>query len=363
LHTCAVTTNNTARCWGYNASGQATPPTNLGTIAQISAGYDHTCAITIDFTAQCWGLGFSNGNGRIGSIYKPRPPLVQLENQGTGLEIVVTNANSQPGETKWSAWDYSTGAVLCQDVSTTSCAVAKSTVGKSYRVKVIFTNETGSSLATVSSSFKNCSPNPELETSASKWFPSSGSKVTITATLRDFCTPYPATISVRERKAGKSWSGWSKYFVSKGKKISFARYPKVPTEFEFKAVSGGKAVVSQRDWISVKPGIKYSLSSTRTYTNYRFAQGGVLTFKINAARSYSGRCAIFGDTEYAYNFALNYMGEEHKLGYFKVVNGYGVGKLQMRWNGVVSASISCESSTFPDDDFLSIRNVTLRANF
>jgi hypothetical protein len=330
-------------------------------VTQISAGWSHNCTITTVNTAFCWGSSNDDGNASI--TYKPLAPIVYLENLGSGLQITVPNAESQTGETVWTAWDYSTGAVLCREVSGTSCVASKSTLGKSYRVKVVFTNEAGSSLARVSSSYKNCLPNPRISTALSTSSPKSGSRVSITATLRDFCPPSPATISYRERQVGKSWSSWSKYYVSSSKKSSLTKYPRVPTEFEFKAVSNGETIASERRTIDVNPGIKYTLSSTRTYTNYRFAQGGILTFKITAGSGYYGRCAIFGDTDYAYNFALNYMGEEHKLGYFRVINGYGVGKLQMRWNGVVSASISCESSTFPDDDFLSIRNVTLRANF
>ena len=74
-HTCAVTTSDVAKCWGYNASGQlgdgnttnsSTPVnvTGLGSgVARISAGSSHTCAVTTSGAAKCWGY---NADGRLG---------------------------------------------------------------------------------------------------------------------------------------------------------------------------------------------------------------------------------------------------------------------------------------------------------
>src|SRR3990172_7697131 len=58
-HTCGVRTDGTLACWGYNASGQASPPG--GTFTQVSAGYyEYTCAVRTDGTLACWGW---NGYG------------------------------------------------------------------------------------------------------------------------------------------------------------------------------------------------------------------------------------------------------------------------------------------------------------
>ncbi|HET9257694.1 MAG TPA: Ig-like domain repeat protein, partial [Pseudonocardiaceae bacterium] len=61
FHTCAVTTAGTARCWGRDDFGQLSPPADLGTITAISAGETHSCAATTTGTARCWG---NNGSGR-----------------------------------------------------------------------------------------------------------------------------------------------------------------------------------------------------------------------------------------------------------------------------------------------------------
>jgi len=75
LHTCGVTTDNRAYCWGYNGSGQLgdgtssdprlTPVAVLGQLQfrQVSAGALHTCGVTTDNRAFCWGR---NLEGQLG---------------------------------------------------------------------------------------------------------------------------------------------------------------------------------------------------------------------------------------------------------------------------------------------------------
>jgi alpha-tubulin suppressor-like RCC1 family protein len=55
-HTCALGSSlgaDNARCWGYNGSGQAAPPS--GTFTDIEAGGYHSCGIRTNGSVSCWG--------------------------------------------------------------------------------------------------------------------------------------------------------------------------------------------------------------------------------------------------------------------------------------------------------------------
>ena len=73
-HTCGVTTDNRAYCWGAAFNGQLgngtttwrlRPVAVAGTLRfrQVSAAANHTCAVTTDYRAYCWG---SNTDGKLG---------------------------------------------------------------------------------------------------------------------------------------------------------------------------------------------------------------------------------------------------------------------------------------------------------
>jgi alpha-tubulin suppressor-like RCC1 family protein len=83
-HTCGVTTDDRAYCWGSNFSGELGDGTNSGPescsnqpcstrpvpvlggllFRQIDAGVAHTCAVTAtDDRAYCWGINFSGELG------------------------------------------------------------------------------------------------------------------------------------------------------------------------------------------------------------------------------------------------------------------------------------------------------------
>ena len=74
VHSCALKTDGTVWCWGYNAYGQVGDPSLLDALAPVqvsgltgirsiaSGGY-HSCAITADLGAKCWG---QNQYGELG---------------------------------------------------------------------------------------------------------------------------------------------------------------------------------------------------------------------------------------------------------------------------------------------------------
>lgn len=75
LHTCALTTDGTAFCWGRNDLGKLgtgdvedrgapVPVATSSRFQAISAGYNHTCGVTLAGGAMCWGGG---GSGQLGA--------------------------------------------------------------------------------------------------------------------------------------------------------------------------------------------------------------------------------------------------------------------------------------------------------
>jgi len=86
---CAVSTAGAASCWGANARGQTgtglpdsivlVPTAVSGGLSfrTITAGGQHSCGLTTDSLAYCWG---ANGSGQLGDstqIDRPTPVLVQ----------------------------------------------------------------------------------------------------------------------------------------------------------------------------------------------------------------------------------------------------------------------------------------------
>ncbi|HUR93237.1 MAG TPA: hypothetical protein VMY76_01550 [Gemmatimonadales bacterium] len=79
LHTCGVTTDNRAYCWGRNAAGgvgdgtqfveRDAPVAVAGALrfSGVSAGYEHSCGVTLAKAVYCWGL---NGDGQQGDNTK-----------------------------------------------------------------------------------------------------------------------------------------------------------------------------------------------------------------------------------------------------------------------------------------------------
>jgi alpha-tubulin suppressor-like RCC1 family protein len=85
-HTCGVTSDGTAYCWGDNSSGQlgngtltntATPAPVAGglSFSTVSTGDKHTCGVTSGGTTYCWGDNSSGqlGNGTTTSSVIPVP--------------------------------------------------------------------------------------------------------------------------------------------------------------------------------------------------------------------------------------------------------------------------------------------------
>ena len=102
-HTCAITSNNQAYCWGLNTNGQLgngsttqnlTPVavTRTGslsglTLRQISTGNSHTCAIASNNQIYCWGNNASGQLGNNSTAQSTSPVAVDISGALNGLDV------------------------------------------------------------------------------------------------------------------------------------------------------------------------------------------------------------------------------------------------------------------------------------
>ncbi len=105
-HSCAVTNDNHAVCWGGNYAGQLgdgslenrlepVSVANLGShVAAIGLGSTHTCALTTEGSVQCWGDNFVGqlGNGSSGGAETTPVQVVGLDSEVTQIALGSTHS-------------------------------------------------------------------------------------------------------------------------------------------------------------------------------------------------------------------------------------------------------------------------------
>ncbi len=146
LHTCGVTTDNRAYCWGENGQGQLgngsttdrlTPVAVSGTrrFRQVSAGDHFTCGVTTDYRAYCWGQGFAGelGDGTGTNRLTPVPVAGGQRFRQVDAGLFHTCAVSYPDNHAY-CWGYN-GDGESGDGTTTSPRLAPVAVngGREFR--------------------------------------------------------------------------------------------------------------------------------------------------------------------------------------------------------------------------------------
>lgn len=103
FHNCALKTDGSAWCWGYNGDGQLghnssdaesrTPvqvdDSSMGSLVALSSGGDHSCALKTDGQAWCWGYNYSGQLGH-NSISAQSLVPVQVDNTNMGAVTALS---------------------------------------------------------------------------------------------------------------------------------------------------------------------------------------------------------------------------------------------------------------------------------
>ncbi|WP_426303689.1 hypothetical protein LRM48_000875 [Candidatus Nanosynbacter sp. TM7-008] len=135
LHTCALTTEGKAYCWGYGGSGQlgnnSTTASRIPVAVQMPAGVSfqsitagslHTCALTTTGQAYCWGQGSSGRLGNNSTTDSRFPVAVQMPAGVSFQSITANNVHTCALTTEGKAycWGYGGSGQLGNNSTTAS---------------------------------------------------------------------------------------------------------------------------------------------------------------------------------------------------------------------------------------------------
>ena len=137
-HTCALTTTGQAYCWGLNNQGQlgnnSTTNSRIPVAVQmpagvsfqsITAGSDHTCALTTEGKAYCWG---NNEYGQLGNNSTTNSSI-PLAVSSVGVNVPVEQSASR-------LYKWNNAVQPGTPLAATNAVATLPEVGSSFRIRV-----------------------------------------------------------------------------------------------------------------------------------------------------------------------------------------------------------------------------------
>ena len=115
-HTCVLTLDGAAECWGQSAGGGAT--NQPGPYFAITAGSQYTCALTLDGAADCWG---HNGVGQAEDY--PGPYKAISAHGSVTCALTMAGAADCWGANGWGGADDQPGPFVAVNSGNHSCGL------------------------------------------------------------------------------------------------------------------------------------------------------------------------------------------------------------------------------------------------